>query len=44
MTALVGARRLGQAKTADRTLEIDQGAIVEDGNHDELMAQQGRYA
>ena len=44
MTALVGAHRLGQAMTADRILEIDQGAIVEDGNHDELMAQQGRYA
>lgn len=43
-TALVGAHRLGQAMATDRILEIDQGATVEDGNHDELMAQQGRYA
>lgn len=42
--ALVGAHRLSHAMTADRILEMDQGAIVEDGNHDELMAQQGRYA
>lgn len=42
--ALVGARRLDQAMTADRILVMGQGAIVEDGNHDELMAQQGRYA
>lgn len=44
MTALVGAHRLSQAMTADRILDMDLGAIVEIGNHDELMAQQGRYA
>lgn len=44
MTALVGAHRLECAMTADRILVMDQGALVEDGDHDELMAQQGRYA
>lgn len=43
-TALVVAHRLDQAMTADRILVIDQGAILEDGSHAELMAAKGRYA
>ena len=37
------SHRLASAKMADRIIVIDDGRIIEDGNHDELMKQQGMY-
>ncbi|HEY9652911.1 MAG TPA: peptidase domain-containing ABC transporter [Coleofasciculaceae cyanobacterium] len=35
--------RLSTIRTSDLILMMDKGAIVEQGTHDELMAQKGRY-
>lgn len=43
-TALVVAHRLDQAREADRIIVMEQGQIVEDGTHGELIALNGRYA
>ena len=38
------AHRLSTIEKADEILVIDEGHIVERGNHDALIAQQGTYA
>jgi len=38
------AHRLSTVERADRILVLSDGAIVEYGNHAELLAQQGAYA
>ncbi|MGX4761369.1 ABC transporter ATP-binding protein [Corynebacterium minutissimum] len=43
-TSLVVAHRLDQAREADRIIVMEQGQIVEDGTHSELIALSGRYA
>jgi ATP-binding cassette subfamily B protein len=43
-TAIMISHRLGPARFADRILVMEDGAIVEDGHHDELMAANGPYA
>ncbi len=43
-TSLVIAHRLSTIHNADRIIVIDQGRIVEQGRHDELMALHGVYA
>lgn len=42
--SLVIAHRLTQARTADRVLVLDAGAVVEEGTHDDLVRAGGRYA
>lgn len=43
-TLLVIAHRLDTIMHADRILVLEDGAIVEQGNHASLLAEQGRYA
>ncbi|MBB1439535.1 lipid A export permease/ATP-binding protein MsbA [Shewanella sp. SG41-4] len=43
-TSIVIAHRLSTIESADEILVIDQGKIVERGNHNELIAQAGIYA
>jgi ABC-type multidrug transport system fused ATPase/permease subunit len=43
-TAIVIAHRLSTARIADRIVVVDDGAIVEQGSHDQLLALDGRYA
>ena len=43
-TAIIVAHRLSTAMRADRIAVVDDGAILELGSHDELVAQGGRYA
>ena len=43
-TALLISHRLGSARMADRILVLGQGRIVEEGRHDELLAERGVYA
>src|SRR5579883_1048910 len=43
-TVLIIAHRLSAIRDCHRILTIDQGRIVEDGSHEELLRSNGRYA
>jgi ATP-binding cassette, subfamily B, bacterial len=43
-TAIMISHRLGMARLADRILMMEDGAIVEDGHHDDLITANGHYA
>jgi ATP-binding cassette subfamily B protein len=42
-TIIVAAHRLSTIMNADRILFIDDGLIMESGNHEELVELKGRY-
>ena len=43
-TSILIAHRLSTVKSADRIIVMREGAIIEEGSHDLLMAQGGHYA
>jgi len=44
MTIITVAHRLNSIRACDRILVLNQGTLVEDGNHNQLMEQDGLYA
>lgn len=43
MTVVVIAHRLSTIKNADKIIVMEKGKVVEEGNHDELLAIKGTY-
>ena len=43
-TSLVIAHRLSTVRNADKIIVLDQGRIVETGNHEELLQRNGLYS
>ena len=43
-TSILIAHRLSTVKAADRIIVLEDGGIIEEGNHDSLLANEGHYA
>ena len=43
MTVVVIAHRLSTIRNSDKIIVMDKGKVVEEGNHDELIAIKGSY-
>jgi ATP-binding cassette subfamily B protein len=43
-TVITIAHRLSTIADADRIVVLENGVIVEEGKHDDLLAREGRYA
>ncbi|GAB3939718.1 ABC transporter ATP-binding protein [Corynebacterium tapiri] len=43
-TCVMVAHRLATARRADRVLVVEQGRVIEDGSHDQLLSRGGAYA
>ena len=42
-TTILVAHRLSTVRNADRIIVLDQGQIIEDGNHESLLEKRGKY-
>ncbi len=42
-TTIIVAHRLTTIRNADKIIVLDKGVLAEQGNHDDLMANQGLY-
>ena len=43
ITKIIIAQRIASVKNADRIVVMDNGRVVETGNHESLLAAKGRY-
>ncbi len=43
-TSIMIAHRLSTVKSADRIIVLERGKIIEEGNHESLLAQKGHYS